>query len=78
MGLVTWIAIAVIVLVAVGLGAGVFFSGLIRGTAIIGQNQAVQIAREEAKEFVIDRTETNGTDVLVVTTDEATYSLASP
>jgi hypothetical protein len=38
----------------------------------------VQIAREEAKEFVIDRTETNGTDVLVVTTDEATYSLASP
>lgn len=78
MGLVTWIAIAVIVLVAVGLGAGVFFSGLIRGAEIIGQNQAVQIAREEAKEFVIDRTETNGTDVLVVTTDEATYSLASP
>jgi len=78
MGLVTWVAIAVIVLVAIGLGVGVFFSGLIRGAEIIGQNPALQNASEEAQEFVTDRTEIDGTDVLVITTDEATYSLGEP
>ncbi|MEW6603987.1 MAG: hypothetical protein AB1351_04780 [Thermoproteota archaeon] len=73
MGLITWIAVIVIVLLAIGLGAGVFFSGLIRGAEIIGQNPAVQNAGEEVREFVTDRTEINGTDVLVITTNEATY-----
>ncbi|HEU4604981.1 MAG TPA: hypothetical protein VFS46_01955 [Nitrososphaera sp.] len=78
MGVVTWVAIAVIVLVAIGLGVGVFFSGLIRGAELIGQNPTVQNASEEAQEFVTDRTEIDGTDVLVITTDEATYSVGEP
>ena len=52
MGLITWIAIAVIVLVVIGLGAGVFFSGMIRGAEIIGNNPAVQNVTQEAKEFL--------------------------
>ena len=78
MGLITWIAIIVIVLVAIGLGVGVFFSGLIRGAEIIGQNTAVQNASEEAQEFVTDRTEIDGTDVLVITTSEARYDPGEP
>jgi hypothetical protein len=78
MGVVTWVAIAVIVLVAIGLGVGVFFSGLIRGAELIGQNPTVQNASEEAQDFVTDRTEIDGTDVLVITTDEATYSVGEP
>lgn len=78
MGLVTWVAVAVIVLVAIGLGVGVFFSGLIRGAEIIGQNPALQNASEAAQEFVTDRTEIDGTDVLVITTGEATYGLGEP
>ncbi len=78
MGLVTWVAIAVIVLVAIGLGVGVFFSGLIRGAEIIGQNPALQNATREAQEFVTDRTEIDGTDVLTITTGKATYSLGEP
>lgn len=78
MGVVTWVAIAVIVLVAIGLGVGVFFSGLIRGAELIGQNPTVQNASEEAQDFVTDRTEIDGTDVLVITTDEATYSMGEP
>jgi hypothetical protein len=78
MGLATWIAIAVIVLVAIGLGVGVFFSGLIRGAEIIGQNPAVQNASEEAQEFVTDRTEIDGTDVIVITTSEARYDAGEP
>jgi uncharacterized membrane protein len=78
MGFVTWIAIIVIVLVAIGLGVGVFFSGLIRGAEIIGQNPSVQNASQEAQEFVTDRTEIDGTDVLVVTTSEAEYGPGEP
>ncbi len=52
MGLITWVAIAVIVLAVIGLGAGVFFSGLIRGLQIIGNNPAVQNITQEAKEFL--------------------------
>ena len=78
MGLITWVAIVVIVLVAIGLGVGVFFSGLLRGAEIIGQNPAVQNATREAQEFVTDRTEIDGTDVLVITTDEVAYSMGEP
>ena len=75
MGLITWIAVIAIVLVAIGLGVGVFFSGLIRGAEIVGQNPALQNAGEEVREFVTDRTEVDGRDVLVITTGEATYAL---
>lgn len=78
MGLITWIAVIVIVLVAIGLGVGVFFSGLIRGAEIVGSNPALQDAGEEVREFVTDRTEIDGTDVLVITTDEATYVPGEP
>lgn len=78
MGLITWVAVIAIVLVAIGLGVGVFFSGLIRGAEIIGQNPAVQNATQTAQDFVTDRTEIDGTDVLVVTTGEATYDPGEP
>lgn len=78
MGLITWIAVIAIVLAVIGLGIGVFFSGLIRGAEIIGQNPAVQNATQEAQEFVTDRTEIDGNDVLVITTREATYTPGEP
>jgi uncharacterized membrane protein len=78
MGLIIWVAIAVIVLVAIGLGVGVFFSGLIRGAEIIGQNPAVQNASEKVEEFVTGKADIDGKDVLVITTDEATYNQGEP
>ena len=77
MGLVTWIAVAVILLVVIGLGAGVFFSGLFRGAQIIGQNPAVQNATQETKQFVEDKTQTSS-NALVITTDKAVYSMGEP
>ena len=80
MGLITWIAIAVIVLVVIGLGAGVFFSGLIRGAEIIGNNPAVQNVTQEAKEFLNGNLQgsNNSSHVLVITTNEARYRIGEP
>jgi hypothetical protein len=83
MGLITWIAIAVIVLVVIGLGAGVFFSGLIRGAEIIGNNPAVQNVTQEAKEFLDNNIQGSGdssssSSVLVITTNEARYRIDEP
>lgn len=83
MGLITWIAIAVIVLVVIGLGAGVFFSGLIRGAEIIGNNPAVQNVTQEAKEFLDNNIQGSGSSsssssVLVITTSEARYRIGEP
>ena len=39
-------------IVVIGLGAGVFFSGLIRGAEIIGNSPVVQNVTQEAKEFL--------------------------
>ena len=78
MGLITWVAVIAIVLVAIGLGVGVFFSGLISGAEIIGQNPILENATRTAQQFVTDRTEIDGTDVLVITTNEATFSLNEP
>src|SRR5215212_4223736 len=80
MGLITWIAIAVIVLVVIGLGAGVFFSGLIRGAEIIGNNPAVQNATQEAKEFLNGNLQgsSSSSSVLVITTNEARYRIGEP
>jgi|SRR5581483_1922971 len=74
MGLVTWIAIAVIVLVVIGLGVGAFFSGLLRGAQIVGQNPTVQNATQEAKQFVENKT----SNALVITTDKASYNRGEP
>jgi len=74
MGLVTWIAIAVIVLVVIGLGVGAFFSGLLRGAQIVGQNPTVQNATQEAKQFVENKTSNS----LVITTDKASYNRDEP
>ena len=81
MGLITWIAIAVIALVVIGLGAGVFFSGLIRGAEIIGNNPAVQNVTQEAKEFLdnnIQGSSSSSSSVLVITTNEARYRVGEP
>ena len=80
MGLITWIAIAVIVLVVIGLGAGVFFSGLIRGAQIIGNNPAVQNVTQEAKEFLNGNLQgsSSSSRVLVITTNEARYRISEP
>ena len=80
MGLITWIAIAVIALVVIGLGAGVFFSGLIRGAEIIGNNPAVQNVTQEAKEFLNGNLQgsSSSSRVLVITTNEARYRISEP
>jgi hypothetical protein len=52
MGLLTLILIIVIILAVVGLGAGVFFSGVMRGADIVWNSPAVQNVTQEAKEFV--------------------------
>ena len=80
MGLITWIAIVVIVLVVIGLGAGVFFSGLIRGAQIIGNNPAVQNVTQEAKEFLNGNLQGSNSSsrVLVITTNEARYRIGEP
>ena len=77
MGLVTWILIGVIVLVAIGLGVGVFFSGLLRGAEIVGTNPAVQNATQETKEFIDDRVDITN-NVLIVTTTGFSYSKGEP
>ena len=81
MGLITWIAIAVIVLAVIGLGIGVFFSGLIRGAEIIGNSPAVQNVTEEAKEFLKGNMQlgsSSSSNVLAITTNKAIYNVGEP
>jgi hypothetical protein len=70
MGLLTWILLGVIVLVAIGLGVGVFFNGLFRGAEIIGENPAVQNASEGARDFIEDRIDDA---LIIVTADNSAY-----
>jgi hypothetical protein len=70
MGLLTWILLGVIVLVAIGLGVGVFFTGLFKGAEIIGENPAVQNASQEAKDFIEDNVDNA---LVIVTTDSSDY-----
>ena len=70
MGLITWILLGVIVLVAIGLGVGVFFTGLFRGAEIIAENPAVQNASEETKDFIEDKV---GNALVIVTTERSDY-----
>jgi hypothetical protein len=81
MGLVTWIAIAVIVLVIIGLGAGVFFSGLLKGAQIVAQNPVIQNATHEALKTAENThittsptaTTTAGNTVTIVQSEKTAY-----
>ena len=81
MGLVTWVAIGVIVLVAIGLGWGVFFSGLLRGAEVVGNNPVVQNATKEtiqAADNAVD-TQLNSTNsVVYVHTERTVYKVSDP
>lgn len=70
MGVMTWILLGIIVLVAIGLGVGVFFTGLFRGAEIIGENPAVQNASQEAKDFIEGSV---GNALVIATTDSSSY-----
>jgi hypothetical protein len=85
MGLITWIVIAVIVLAVIGLGFGVFFSGVMRGVQIIGSSPAVQNVTDEAKEFLKGNIQSgsssngsSGSNVLTITTNKAIYNIGEP
>jgi hypothetical protein len=79
MGLITWVAVIAIVLVAIGLGVGVFFSGLFRGAEIVGEQVQENPAMQDAREGVEDLVDTEvSSAVLVITTSEATYDTGEP
>lgn len=52
MGLITWILLAVVIIVIIGIGAGAFFSGLMSGAQKVGNNPIIKNATEEGKTFV--------------------------
>ena len=64
-------------LVAIGLGVGVFFSGLIRGAEIVGDKIKDNPAVKEAQNLIEeeDRTDSSSSPELVLTTDRATYEV---
>jgi archaellum component FlaG (FlaF/FlaG flagellin family) len=81
MGLITWVAIGVLVLVGIGLGWGVFFSGLTQGVEKVAENPAVQEATDEAAEFIDESidTETSSIDrIVVVNTEKTVYTQQEP
>lgn len=51
MGLLTWVIIAVVVLVIIGIGVQAFLSGLWTGAQKVGSNPTVQNLTDEAKDF---------------------------
>lgn len=57
MGLLTWVLIAVIVLVIIGIGAGTFFSGLWTGAQKVGNNPVIQNLTEQGKQFAQEATQ---------------------
>lgn len=57
MGLITLILIIVIVLAIIGLGAGAFFSGVMKGAQQIGSNPVVKNATGEVKQYIANATE---------------------
>ena len=83
MGIITWVAIGVIVLVAIGLGWGVFFAGLFRGAQVISENPVVQNATKETIEAA-DRTannqltSTSNHALVVVHTEKTMYKVRDP
>jgi hypothetical protein len=83
MGIITWVAIGVIVLVAIGLGWGVFFSGLFRGAQVISENPVVQNATKETIEAAdksADKqlTSSSSNTLVVVHTEKTVYKVRDP
>ena len=83
MGIVAWVAIGVIVLVAIGLGWGVFFSGLFRGAQLISENPVVQNATKESIEAADktandQQTDTSSNTLVVVHTEKTVYKVRDP
>ncbi|AIF82208.1 hypothetical protein NTE_00126 [Candidatus Nitrososphaera evergladensis SR1] len=54
MGLLTWIVIAVVIVLIIGIGVEAFFSGLISGAEKLGNNPVIKNATEEGKNFAKD------------------------
>jgi len=78
MGVVTWIAIGVIVLVAIGLGGSVFFGGLLRGATIVAQNPVVQNATHEAAKAAENTQITSTSSVVSVQPVKTVYTTSEP
>jgi hypothetical protein len=82
MDFITWVTIIAIVLVVIGLGVGVFFSGLFRGAEIVGErlqdNQVVQQAQEDVKDLIGDQITGTSSETLVMTTSKAAYDAGEP
>jgi hypothetical protein len=54
MGLLTWVIVAVVIVLIIGIGVEAFFSGLISGAEKLGANPVVKNATEEGKNFAKD------------------------
>ena len=81
MGLGTLIAIGVIVLVVIGLGWSVFFSGLFRGAQVVSDNPVVQNATKETIEAADDAADTalsSNPNVVVVQSERTVYKVKEP
>jgi flagellar basal body-associated protein FliL len=64
MGIITLILIVVIVLAIIGLGAGAFFSGILKGAQQVGSNPVVKNTTGELKQYIGNATE-NAKDKLI-------------
>jgi uncharacterized cupredoxin-like copper-binding protein len=81
MGLLTWVLVGVIVLAVIGLGWGVFFSGLYRGAQVVSQNPLVKNVTQDATKTIENATNTqlgSPSNVLVVHTERTVYKLKEP
>jgi hypothetical protein len=81
MGLLTWVLLGVVVLVVIGLGWGVFFSGLYRGAQVVSENPVVQNATQEATKTAENAANSHlgGTsNVVVVHTERTVYKVKEP
>jgi type II secretory pathway pseudopilin PulG len=89
MGILTWIVVAVVILAIIGLGAGTFFSGVMRGVEVAANNTLVQNATDQARDFVEEKVKSGIDDVtgskdkgdsslLELTTGKPTYKQGEP
>lgn len=54
MGLITWVAVILLVLAIIGLGWQTFFAGVQKGIERVGLNPVIQNITGETKKFVAD------------------------
>ncbi len=80
MGLVTLVAVVAVVLLAIGLGVVVLFSGLIRGAYIVGDKIKDSTALKDAQNFIQkeDMVDSSSVPALALTTDNAIYKSGEP